>query len=203
MRVRPKRAHPRSRGEHVSLDFADSSDIGSSPLTRGAHLLERGDGCASGLIPAHAGSTHEAEATTGAPTAHPRSRGEHLMVRLCSFSRKGSSPLTRGARSPPASSSGSRAHPRSRGEHSSPIAIRKGQRGSSPLTRGALGAAGGIVGGAGLIPAHAGSTTLFTPRAVRGRAHPRSRGEHSGVSDTRRLPLGSSPLTRGARPAVW
>ena len=53
-----KRAHPRSRGEHISRPLAVSAASGSSPLARGT--------------PPAAGSRG------GGAVAHPRSRGEHF-----------------------------------------------------------------------------------------------------------------------------
>ena len=35
--------HPRSRGEHCVVPFARYAQLGSSPLTRGAHFLTRGN----------------------------------------------------------------------------------------------------------------------------------------------------------------
>ena len=69
--------------------------------------------------------------------------------------------------------------------------------GSSPLTRGKppLGTAGRTRHG--LIPAHAGKTATPHFRLYRREAHPRSRGENSGVFCILCSPLGSSPLTRG------
>ena len=59
----------------------------------------------------------------------------------------------------------------------------------------------------GLIPAHAGKTSMWTGQPSTRRAHPRSRGENDpGSTQPERL-MGSSPLTRGkpqaaqARPA--
>ena len=52
----------------------------------------------------------------------------------------------------------------------------------------------------GLIPARAGSTTSTPPGSPRGRAHPRSRGEHAAGGMPDQLAGGSSPLARGARP---
>ena len=51
-----------------------------------------------------------------------------------------------------------RAHPRSRGEHSKIGGLNTDLTGSSPLTRGALRPSFRFRVGAGLIPAHAGST---------------------------------------------
>ena len=132
---------------------------------------------------------------------------------------KGSSPLTRGARTGHATSptgSGlipahagsttscpppcprSWAHPRSRGEHKGYSGNANELSGSSPLTRGAQYPRKSLGACAGLIPAHAGSTASPQGTTRPSWAHPRSRGEHY-VSAARSLPTtGSSPLTRGA-----
>ena len=49
----------------------------------------------------------------------------------------------------------------------------------------------------GLIPAHAGKTTLYPAARPAGRAHPRSRGENVRTGRRRPSAWGSSPLTRG------
>ena len=49
----------------------------------------------------------------------------------------------------------------------------------------------------GLIPAHAGKTRVWRGGPGGGRAHPRSRGENSGLAASRATWNGSSPLTRG------
>ena len=70
-------AHPRSRGEHIT-EVAESSMLpGSSPLTRGAHLVAALLEQRAGLIPAHAGSTRRPARRSARQRAHPRSRGEH------------------------------------------------------------------------------------------------------------------------------
>ena len=51
----------------------------------------------------------------------------------------------------------------------------------------------------GLIPAHAGSTTVSVNRTHYWWAHPRSRGEHCRGMPQLILHNGSSPLTRGAQ----
>ena len=69
--------------------------------------------------------------------------------------------------------------------------------GSSPLTRGKPAVLSGPSGLSRLIPAHAGKTLrVGRRRAARG-AHPRSRGENTGVSSASVAVGGSSPLTRG------
>ena len=73
--------------------------------------------------------------------------------------------------------------------------------GSSPLTRGKREGHGRAVSLPGLIPAHAGKTVWPVVRGQYAQAHPRSRGENRDVGRVRRTGQGSSPLTRGKRPA--
>ena len=153
--------------------------LGSSPLARGAPTVKNITYGATGLIPAHAGSTAAAMNGLGLSWAHPRSRGEHGVIRCGLRVPWGSSPLARGARalpcrvgypggliparagstlstgSPPAPPG---AHPRSRGEHPVSFTVCGSSPGSSPLARGALFREdmGNIP--VGLIPARAGST---------------------------------------------
>ena len=154
----PRRAHPRSRGENASMRMDVSSELGSSPLTRGKLEADRiasspnrlipahagkthagaGRGAVGGLIPAHAGKTRRDFARRPAHRAHPRSRGENKAAPRVAAVAEGSSPLTRGK--PP-----------------TPTPL-------SPLKR--------------LIPAHAGKTIVSRPRTFGWWAHPRSRGEN-------------------------
>ena len=214
-----REAHPRSRGEHAHKSHSERNAAGSSPLTRGALL----DGLVAlvciGLIPAHAGSTHSIQSSFVTSPAHPRSRGEHTLLRHRGTRRLGSSPLTRGARAEREGHAGRcrlipahagstmwkrgkcvliTAHPRSRGEHFPGLTLLLPLPGSSPLTRGAPPQS--VVGGVSvrLIPAHAGSTVRRCARRGHGPAHPRSRGEHDGGSLLDGGHGGSSPLTRGA-----
>ena len=99
-RLRLLRAHPRSRGENARADDNGSVCLGSSPLTRGKrpHLHVRVFD--HGLIPAHAGKTGQGARPSGPWRAHPRSRGENQNGEDTTPPKKGSSPLTRGKRSP-------------------------------------------------------------------------------------------------------
>ncbi|ENO18100.1 hypothetical protein HMPREF9004_1131 [Schaalia cardiffensis F0333] len=122
--------------------------MGSSPLTRGA-LDTYADVVADNrLIPAHAGSTTRTTKAAARHPAHPRSRGEHTVMRWNIWDEVGSSPLTRGA----------------------------------PLAKGA------VAHDAGLIPAHAGSTSGRPARSRCETAHPRSRGEHVSWALPCRIP---------------
>ena len=92
----PRTAHPRSRGENLGRAGQVRPDRGSSPLTRGKHAALVGAGHDRGLIPAHAGKTIKAGTVAAIEAAHPRSRGENVVLRQLSGVTAGSSPLTRG-----------------------------------------------------------------------------------------------------------
>ena len=89
-------AHPRSRGENIILKNEAGDRLGSSPLTRGKHLRGRGPQPGAGLIPAHAGKTHDRLGVCAHRGAHPRSRGENWWEHHPEQLHPGSSPLTRG-----------------------------------------------------------------------------------------------------------
>ena len=74
--------------------------------------------------------------------------------------------------------SASRAHPRSRGENAAIRLTGEDREGSSPLTRGKPRLVRLTVGGARLIPAHAGKTLMVVIMVSCLWAHPRSRGEN-------------------------
>ncbi len=174
-----RRAHPRRRGEHPPMSPLSAAPVGSSPQARGAQP-QMGDLYARlGLIPAGAGSTVGLRAPARRWSAHPRRRGEHMLVRMLRIFSAGSSPQARGAHArlqigdiitgliPAGAGSTSRllagcfwvgAHPRRRGEHHQGHRHRPGHR--------------------GLIPAGAGSTPRIVGRPVTTGAHPRRRGEH-------------------------
>ncbi len=91
------------------------------------------------------------------------------------------------------------AHPRTRGEHTGVYDVSATAWGSSPHARGAPHLIGWSLRWAGLIPARAGSTCRRWARGSFARAHPRTRGEHSGCGVCAGRPEGSSPHARGAR----
>ena len=211
-------AHPRSRGENSGLRLWLSARSGSSPLTRGKRGGGRLARWGGRLIPAHAGKTILAAVNGSSLTAHPRSRGENFEETSLLASCPGPSPLTRGkpqlladglvqARLIPAhagkttcrraSSVATSAHPRSRGEN--PILAHDGGRldGSSPLTRGKRDLPLSESLAEGLIPAHAGKTSLPALREDPQAAHPRSRRENAQRPGAYACACGSSPLTRG------
>ena len=89
-------AHPRSRGEHVGKVRGFPSSSGSSPLARGTSIKIIGDIFVWRLIPARAGNINSIEEGRGQLAAHPRSRGEHAVGAVASWTYTGSSPLARG-----------------------------------------------------------------------------------------------------------
>ena len=92
-------------------------------------------------------------------------------------------------------------HPRIRGEHRQGGIDAVHVAGSSPHTRGAPGLGGDRRRRQRIIPAYAGSTTSRLPRPLPETDHPRIRGEHFPPTGMTRGGRGSSPHTRGARPA--
>ena len=155
--------------------------------------------------------------------AHPRSRGENApIVSVLPFN-QGSSPLTRGKQdggqhgreagrlipahagktlltTPPRRLSA--AHPRSRGENITRNCSQMVRVGSSPLTRGKRSLTVSRATLNGLIPAHAGKTTLTRTITTDTTAHPRSRGENGRAEGQQVAAGGSSPLTRGKHALV-
>ena len=218
LRLQKTWAHPRSRGENAKKFMLATPVSGSSPLTRGkpdrvAHLPH-----GVGLIPAHAGKTKPPKSSPRPPRAHPRSRGENLLIGPCPCSPMGSSPLTRGkpwrytslrlvsGLIPAHAGKTVRriqrmehpgAHPRSRGENQESEGPVNAKKGSSPLTRGKRREPRSGRREPGLIPAHAGKTWGSGLYFCDAGAHPRSRGENGTHSHSGQPSGGSSPLTRG------
>ena len=211
-------AHPRSRGENLSVRSPVASDSGSSPLTRGkpSHQARRNRG--PGLIPAHAGKTRCLSRSTKCLRAHPRSRGENQIDSSAGNKLPGSSPLTRGkllldpeevpieglipahagkTRPPACQGPEWAAHPRSRGENRQERSRLSCVDGSSPLTRGKPADCRVPLDTQRLIPAHAGKTRSPPGPQPWRPAHPRSRGENRVGNTLPPASTGSSPLTRG------
>ena len=152
-------AHPRSRGEHSFCRYWSGRVTGSSPLARGTSLAFSFLVSWHRLIPARAGNIYHFTTRVLFLAAHPRSRGEHLVLPLLCRSGGGSSPLARGtstdehglrwySRLIPARAGNifprplrrvvTAAHPRSRGEHPGNAERNPVPDGSSPLARGTL-----------------------------------------------------------------
>ena len=191
-------AHPRSRGENICVHRGPHNGLGSSPLTRGKRNPSTSSAAAARLIPAHAGKTAVGYVVKSAAEAHPRSRGENGRIEVTDRAAPGSSPLTRGKhnhQSPVPHQAA--AHPRSRGENGKGVNIAQPRLGSSPLTRGKPLAALITAANSGLIPAHAGKTSVGHCAIGCHWAHPRSRGENRVAVYEVTQTGGSSPLTRG------
>ena len=92
-------AHPRSRGEHCIPCLEPNGITGSSPLARGTCPRTSHHGSALRLIPARAGNISWGTSWASPLTAHPRSRGEHVRLRIRLPALTGSSPLARGTSS--------------------------------------------------------------------------------------------------------
>ena len=75
------RDHPLLRGEHASEDVPSSMKSGSSPPARGALIADDRPHRCSGIIPACAGSTGDAQRSPASGWDHPRLRGEHYRCR--------------------------------------------------------------------------------------------------------------------------
>ena len=119
------RAHPRSRGENVTINQGWDRLEGSSPLTRGKRIGMTATIKGRGLIPAHAGKTQSFAAPERPRGAHPRSRGENAVLRPPGRPDCGLIPAHAGkTRSQQLSCSGRGAHPRSRGENIAAISAR-------------------------------------------------------------------------------
>ena len=191
--------HPRSRGEYVAGGVVLSEVEGSSPLSRGIHVVDGSRFVTSRIIPALAGNTTHLGRGLRPPPDHPRSRGEYLVGYLMILTRRGSSPLSRGILRPQAGGkitggiipalAGNTArqpqtdyptadHPRSRGEYISGSQNPRSSHGSSPLSRGIPRACAVYTGGGRIIPALAGNTSRMSMMFCISSDHPRSRGEY-------------------------
>ena len=142
-------------------------------FTRSAHHSPAG----GGIIPARAGFTATTSTSPPPQKDHPRSRGVY-----------GGGTLGH---------PGASDHPRSRGGYDDGSDGEGAEVGSSPLARGLRCRRWRPRRRGRIIPARAGFTVSRSPRAPRGRDHPRSRGVYSSVSRRLLLPTGSSPLARG------
>ena len=173
--------HPRLRGEHFPARTFPMWQTGSSPPTRGARHGGVHVWAGDRIIPAYAGSTRSERIRTLCGADHPRLRGEHSHISVMTAHGCGSSPPTRGARTPcapkvpghriiPAYAGSTRSpgpppaqptdHPRLRGEHGNSVQVGVPTHGSSPPTRGALDYSVWQPGTTRIIPAYAGSTAL-------------------------------------------
>ena len=210
--------HPRERGESLIAPWHVARLLGPSPRARGIPLDLEAEIPLHGSIPASAGNPCSTTSGRGSREVHPRERGESRSTsrqkspcvgpsprargirgpRPCAASRCGSIPASAGnpqRNAPPPCSP--RVHPRERGESASPRTSPAARSGPSPRARGIR--SGGVPPGGrgGSIPASAGNPRRAARRRIRGRVHPRERGE-SVMAWKRRPPgPGPSPRARG------
>ena len=180
-RATPRGDHPRLRGDHRAWFRPRGATGGSSPPTRGPHLVRAVVDGSLGIIPAYAGTTSETYSPDMGRRDHPRLRGDHTILIKTRIDIVGSSPPTRGPQSlkiQPATFPGiipayagttagqfryphtAGDHPRLRGDHPPSTSRGRGSAGSSPPTRGPLQGAALVLVLGGIIPAYAGTTVL-------------------------------------------
>ena len=187
---------------------------------RGKRTIQESDRVLIRLIPAHAGKTCLFQCLLQRSWAHPRACGENPAHSRVPTPVRGSSPRMRGKHNPvkiglsqsgliPAHAGKTvepvgggdhlRAHPRACGENLMGKYICENLPGSSPRMRGKRLVVGVPKVAVGLIPAHAGKTTVIQLKKPAAAAHPRACGEN-GLTLTRASDaVGSSPRMRGKR----
>ena len=151
--------HPRIRGEHWPPPPPVPGPPGSSPHTRGALHDRVGGQAGAGIIPAYAGSTRAATATsTTVRGSSPHTRGA-LSHPLEGLDEAGIIPAYAGSTLPEnVDRLKTEDHPRIRGEHPPQLVDEPSRAGSSPHTRGARRPSCAPSSSARIIPAYAGST---------------------------------------------
>ena len=91
------RDHPRACGAHQPVPCASLADMGSSPRMRGSQRRRFDVHQYRGIIPAHAGLTHESLFSRSQCRDHPRACGAHEKYGKNMISQTGSSPRMRGS----------------------------------------------------------------------------------------------------------
>ena len=210
--------HPRACGEHMITAVRCVLPSGSSPRMRGTLRHSRPHHLQPGIIPAHAGNTVSLDRVPNVYRDHPRACGEHERLIAFRILTKGSSPRMRGTRPLsfltrrlagiiPAHAGNTKIHryspvlqwdhPRACGEHMRWLLLKVPGQGSSPRMRGTRRRSRRVRGVVGIIPAHAGNTTLIVRLIQCMRDHPRACGEHVSSVVSMVCMEGSSPRMRG------
>ena len=177
------RDHPRACGAHVRRRAVEFRGRGSSPRMRGSLDIYTALNEMKGIIPAHAGLTTAGHAQGCHGRDHPRACGAHPAGEAHCRNALGSSPRMRGSPALTASSvrrtgiipahagltsthrpqcHGCRDHPRACGAHKKHEIRKNAYKGSSPRMRGSLNRAVDELIDIGIIPAHAGLTSIQT-----------------------------------------
>ena len=191
--------------------------VGSPPLAREPHAETVSPSLEAGITPARAGTTPKSGSEGAVTRDHPRSRGNHRILTPLSRRAAGSPPL---AREPPCilprpsnrrGITPARAgttrwyrhhnhkkqdHPRSRGNHRIVRVSGGVGQGSPPLAREPPPLFDLLEIDIRITPARAGTTHSSEKVIQTGQDHPRSRGNHSRLSSSAFLRLGSPPLAR-------
>ena len=177
-----------------------SASSGSSPRLRGTPSMPVVPWFTSGIIPALAGNTTEAQLDqTRQCGSSPRLRGTRLF-REPGLGEGGIIPALAGNTQNCYSLSGSSGdHPRACGEHPTPVGGYCGRSGSSPRLRGTHGSPSRPRSHPGIIPALAGNTLALQSITRPLRDHPRACGEHGDDAIDHRGHTGSSPRLRGTQ----
>ena len=174
----------------------------------------------SRIIPAHAGNSAPQGSPANSRTDHPRACGELPFTASRRNRNLGSSPRMRGTpcqthqpcrrwRIIPAHAGNSATHPiqtahqpdhpRACGELMMSLRELSPPDGSSPRMRGTRGVHRGAVHTHRIIPAHAGNSATWLPRARSNTDHPRACGELIPRPGYENSVYGSSPRMRGTR----
>ena len=95
-RSRPRRDHPRMRGEYASIPTPASLALGSPPHARGILGVGQKRDQTTGITPACAGNTLNLPAGVSYRWDHPRMRGEYERTTYYRSRRRGSPPHARG-----------------------------------------------------------------------------------------------------------
>ena len=191
--------------------------LGSPPLAREPLLTGAWDALKGRITPARAGTTQRNKTAQDEVWDHPRSRGNHPILRKTDGFMAGSPPLAREplrvdrrdferegitpARAGTTSYQGrskeaAEDHPRSRGNHQTMTTTQGEKVGSPPLAREPHISGGSSGRERGITPARAGTTHSSRKQLVFGWDHPRSRGNHAPILALIRVAEGSPPLAR-------
>ena len=220
-RPRPRRVHPRERGESARPPKKNLADPGPSPRARG--IRSRSDACGpcGGSIPASAGNPRPALVKPNGYRVHPRERGESPGA--CPSPRKGPGPSPRARGIPvvlpqdsvergsiPASAGNPirfarrrpprPVHPRERGESGQAARTAPLPTGPSPRARGIPPRNRRARTFLRSIPASAGNPRASRSSILSRRVHPRERGESTYWWRRAAPRWGPSPRARGIPP---
>ena len=193
-------SRPRTRGGHPYKGTGYSSQVSSSPHTRGSSRLRRRSSPRRTVVPAHAGVILRRPGPWDCRPGRPRTRGGHPDGEVVVGAGGTSSPHTRGSSH---SADGRVVFGRVVPAHAGVIllGLRAGtwpSVSSSPHTRGSSRRCDGRLHAHLVVPAHAGVIPPTTPMQWTSRCRPRTRGGHPHLEFKMRPGEGSSPHTRGS-----